>query len=81
MTTKHSGFGFSISETYTGEVSRPIIQQNSSKGLISDYLSEIASANLSPHMKRVCWSTPDEQEVANIVYLPKRLVTFEVVTT
>ena len=60
---KHSGIGCSICVTYTGEVGRPIIQQNSSKGIISDHPSEIASANLSLPMKIVCWSTPDEQEV------------------
>ena len=40
VTTKHSGIGCSICETYTGEVGRPIIQQNSSKALISDHPSD-----------------------------------------
>ena len=73
VTTKHSGIGCSICETYTGEIGRPIIQHNSSKGLISDHPSEIAGANLSPPMKRVCWSTPGEQEVCKHCLSPQKI--------
>ena len=65
VTTKHSGIGCSICETYTGE--------DSSKGLISDHPSEIAGANLSPPMKRVCWSTPGEQEVCKHCLSPQKI--------
>ena len=59
VTTKHSGIGCSICETFTGEVGRPLIPQK----CLSMNLNSDVEAGPSPPPKRICWSSSDELDV------------------
>ena len=59
VTTKQSGTGCSICETFPGEVGRPLfIQKNLPKDTHSSDPIVDTEASNSPAPKRICWSSP-----------------------